>query len=72
MGAKDKKQPTKGQALFMGFIALLLVTNTVVAVVVEGRPATVFYWISFALGLTLVAVSVWCYRLAVKSPPPHE
>ncbi|MCA4135646.1 hypothetical protein [Arthrobacter sp. M4] len=69
MGAWNRKQPTKGQALFMGVIALLLATNIVVAVLVEGRPATVLFWIVLAMDLILVAMSLWLYRRAVKRPP---
>jgi hypothetical protein len=69
MGAKAKKQPTKVQAVFTGILALLLLINTAMAVLVEGRPITVFYGIVVVLDLGLLALSFWLYRRAVKLPP---
>jgi hypothetical protein len=69
MGAKEKKQPTKVQAVFTGLLALLLLTNTAMAVLVEGRPITVFYWIVVVLQLSLLALSFWLYRRAAKRAP---
>jgi hypothetical protein len=69
MGAREKKQPTKVQAVFTGLLALLLLTNTAMGVLVEGRPATGFFWIVMALDLGLLGLSLWLYRRAVKLPP---
>jgi hypothetical protein len=69
MGAREKKQPTKVQAVFTGLLALLLLTNTAMEVLVEGRPATGFFWIVMALDLGLLGLSLWLYRRAVKLPP---
>lgn len=72
MGAKEKKQPTKVQAVFTGLLALLLLTNTAMAVLVEGRPMTVFYWIVVVLQLSLLALSFWLYRRAAKGPTVRD
>jgi hypothetical protein len=69
MGAREKKRPTKVQTVFTGLLALLLLTNTAMGVLVEGRPATVFFWIVVVLDLSLLALSLWLYRRAVKLPP---
>ncbi len=72
MGAKEKKQPTKVQAVFTGLLAALLLTNTAMAVLVEGHPITVFYWIVIVLQLSLLASSVWLYRRAAKDPTVRD
>jgi hypothetical protein len=35
---------------------------------VEGQPATVLFWIVMALDLSLLALSLWLYRRAMKLP----
>jgi hypothetical protein len=67
MGTRDRKWPTKGQALIMGLFALLLLASNAVAVLWEGRPATGFYWVMQVLNLAFLAASLWLYRRAVKS-----
>lgn len=62
-----KKQPSKGQSLFMAVIALLLLASTVFAVVVEGRRATVFYWVTVVIDVALLGLSIWLYRRAGKT-----
>lgn len=62
-----RKQPSKGQSLFMAVIALLLLASTVVAVVVEGRRATVFYWAAVVMDVALLGLSIWLYRRAAKT-----
>lgn len=69
MGAREKNQPTKIQAVFTGLLALLLLSNTAMGVLVEGRPATGFFWIVVVLDLGLLGLSLWLYRRAVKLPP---
>jgi hypothetical protein len=56
----------------MGVIALLWLINTVYAVLVDGRPATVFFWIVMAMNLGWVTVSFWLYRRAAQSPPTQS
>jgi low temperature requirement protein LtrA len=68
MGARKKQQPTKVQAVFTGLLALFLLTNTAMKVLVEGQPATVLFWIVMALDLSLLALSLWLYRRAMKLP----
>lgn len=68
MGVRKKQQPTKIQAVFMGVLALLMLTNTATSVLLEGRPATVFFWIVMALDLGLLGLSFWLYRRAMKLP----
>lgn len=55
--------------MIMGAFALLWLANNAAAVLWEGRPATGFYWVMQTLNLALLAVSLWLYRRAVKSPP---
>lgn len=68
MSTRDKHRPTKVQAVFMGVMALLLLANTAVAVLVDGRPATAFLWTVVAMNLALLGLNLWLYRRAVKSP----
>lgn len=72
MSARKKQQPTKIQAVFMAILAVLLLTNTATSVLLEGRPATVFFWLVVALDLALLGLSVWLYRRAMKLPPQDE
>jgi uncharacterized membrane protein len=72
MGVRKRKQPTKVQAIFTGILALMLLANTASAVLVEGRPATVFFWLAMALDLALLVLSLWLYRRAAKNPPTRE
>jgi hypothetical protein len=69
MGARKKQQPTKVQAVFMGLLALFLLTSRATTVLVDGQPATVSFWIVIALDLGLLALSLWLYRRAMKLPP---
>ena len=62
-----KKQPSKGQAMFMAVIALLLLASTMFAVLVEGRRATAFFWVVVVIDLALLGLSVWLYRRAAKT-----
>jgi hypothetical protein len=62
-----KKQPSRGQALFMAVIALLLLASTVFAVAVEGRRATVFFWVAVVMDLALLGLSIWLYRRAARA-----
>jgi uncharacterized membrane protein len=69
MAVREKKQPTKVQAVFTGVLAVMLLANTAAAVLLEGRPATPFWWAILALDLALLGLSVWLYRRAAKNPP---
>ena len=72
MGVRKMKQPTKVQAIFMSILALMMLANTASAVLVEGRPATVFFWLAMALDAALLVLSLWLYRRAVKDPSTSE
>jgi len=67
MTTQRKNQPTKGQAVFMAAIALLWLASNAVAVLVEGRPATVFFWLVMAMNVVLLGVSVWMYLRAARN-----
>jgi hypothetical protein len=69
MAPGEKKQPTKGQAVVMAVVALLFLLNNI-STLFEGRPMTVFFWISVALDLSLLVLSLWLYRRAVKGTGP--
>jgi hypothetical protein len=69
MGTRNWKEPTKVQAGFMGVLTLLFLTSNLLAVLVEGRPATTFYWVTQAMNLALLALSLWWFRRAAKSRP---
>jgi uncharacterized membrane protein len=62
-----KNQPSKGQAVFMAVIALLWMANNAMAVLAEGRQATVFFWLVMALNVILLGVSVWLYFRAART-----
>lgn len=66
MTTQWKNQPTKGQAVFMAVIALLWMASNAAAVLVGGRPATVFFWLVMAMNVVLLGVSVWMYLRAAK------
>jgi hypothetical protein len=51
----------------MALIAVLLLATTVFAVVVEGRQATLFYWLAVVIDLALLGLSIWLYRRAAKA-----
>ncbi|WP_136017909.1 hypothetical protein [Arthrobacter silvisoli] len=65
-------QPTKVQAVVMGIFALALLANNTVAVMFEGRRATLAYWILQILDLALLLMSIWWYRRAAKTPPTRS
>lgn len=72
MSTPRKNQPTKGQAVFMAAVALLWMASNTVSVMVEGRPATLFWWLIMAMNIVLLGVSVWLYWRAAKIPGPSK
>jgi hypothetical protein len=72
MSALRKNQPSKGQAVFMAVISLLWMASNAVAVLVEGRPATLFFWLAMAMNIVLFGVSVWLYRKAARISGPSR
>ncbi|UZX02704.1 hypothetical protein F8G81_08815 [Arthrobacter sp. CDRTa11] len=72
MSALRKNLPTKGQAVFMAVMSLLWMASSAVAVLVEGRPATLFFWLVMAMNIVLFGVSVWLYRKAAKISGPSR
>lgn len=66
MSALMQNQPSKGQAVLIGVISFLWLASNAVAVLVEGRPATLFFWLVLAMNIVLFGVSVWLYRKAAR------
>lgn len=67
MSSRRKNQPTKGQAVFMAVIASLWMVSNAVAVLVEGRPATLLFWFVIAMNVVLFGAAVWMYLRASKT-----
>jgi hypothetical protein len=72
MGIRNRRRPTRTQAVLFGFVALLLLASNAVAVLLEGRPATATYWVLTAMNLGLLGMSVWAYRRAPQTPRKPE
>ncbi len=51
----------------MAAIASLWLASNAVAVLVEGRPATVFFWFVMAMNVVLLGVSIWMYLRAARN-----
>lgn len=68
MAGRKREQPTKAQAVGLGVVVLLGLSSAVTGVVVEGRPASFFYWVFVAVGIALLIVAAWLYRRALKKP----
>jgi len=69
MGIWDRRQPTKGEVLFMGVIALLLLLNTLSTLFDGGPRNAVPFWIVVALDLAVLGYCFYAYRRAAKIPP---
>ena len=77
MSSRWKQQPSKFQAVFMAVLACFWMASNTVAVLVEGRPVTFFFWLSMAINIGLFGACVWLYLRAsansrVIKANPHD
>ena len=64
MATSNRNQPTKGLALLMGALGVLLLISQVVAVMFEGRSPSVIFWILVILDIGFV---LYCVRAFIKA-----
>ncbi|GAB3555681.1 hypothetical protein GCM10027404_32850 [Arthrobacter tumbae] len=72
MGSWKLRRATRGEILFIGFLAVLLLLNRL-SLLFDGDPSNpVLFWVVLALNLGFLGWLPYAYRRAPKAPSRSE